>query len=60
MRGAGHSRVRGLGMGAADAAHWLPCIKRRTGLCELYWDELGEDISVRSDEDYPAVAPILD
>ena len=40
--------------------HWLPCIKRRTGLSELYWDELGEDISVRSDEDYPAAAPILD
>ena len=52
--------VRGLGMGAADAVHWLSCIKRRTGLCELYWDELGEDISVRSDEDCPAVAPILD
>ena len=40
--------------------HWLSCIKRRTGLCELYWDELGEDISVRSDQDCPAAAPVLD
>jgi hypothetical protein len=60
MRGAGHSCARDLGMGAADAAHWLLCIKRRTGLSELYWDELGEDISVRSDEDCPAAAPVLD
>ena len=48
-------------MGAADAITLAsPASSGVPDCVSLYWDELGEDISVRSDQDYPAAAPVLD